>query len=992
MAATKSTARAAAVTPDERQREAIEHVHGPILVVAGAGTGKTTVLIRRIAALIRNGHARPSEILALTYTDNAAKEMRERVRAELQGADVSSLRAVTFHAYCNELLQSCGRGFKVLDEKDLWIFLRRQLRELNLNYFVRAANVTHFLDDLLEFLRRCQDELVTPERYAEYVEKLGCGALPVPRVTKSKDADSLNDDEVVGRCREIASVFATVERLLEADNLGTFGHMITRAHDLLRDDPAVLAKEQQRARFILVDEFQDANFAQVKILSALAGTSRNIFAVGDPDQAIYRFRGASSAAFGLFERHFPAAKLVVLDKNQRSLTPILRCAFAVIDRNPPVFSAGGAGSLNYKRSPLVSAREERAAEDGKPLSGAPVEIVPLSGKDFEATDLVAVIQEQRRQFRCRWKDFAVLYRSHFHRDEIAKELGEKAIPFSIENMDVLDTPEVRDVLACLGAVDSTADAASLLRVAALPQFRIDPEKFRAAMRAIPRDPKQGQPAPLAALLGQIEGGPAVLETLRRVRETISNSGGRTFATVDLLMTTFAFDRASPPLRALLKFVSDWEAKPLTKTGGVGEFLEYLRYFREARGAVCLQSDEPDAVRLMTAHSAKGLEFAHVFIIRATSGSFPSAYKEPLIDFPQALRDADSMAEGDGKTMHDQEERRLFYVAMTRARDSLILYGKQGTGKDKTPPGLMRELMKHPGLGAWRVLRAPREFQTDLFAGTTPAPAFASRTAEWLAMPPAFPLNRLSATAVESYEVCPLQFKLEREWRIPRDVPAAMQYGASMHRVLKTYYESIRLEHPLADEDVFELFRTDFGQAIVEDPYQRQLYEEQGIKQLQDYLALASRGKHPHVLHTEEHFEIKVGEATVVGRIDRIDDLGNGRVAIVDYKTGKPRAQEDADDSLQLSIYAMAAREKWGYDAERLVFYNLEENSAITAGRDRLQLEGARLKVEDVATKIAAGEFNPKPGFHCRFCAYRNLCPATEKPLQSAPPTQRAAHN
>jgi superfamily I DNA/RNA helicase len=796
MAVSKSTARAAAVTPDERQREAIEHVHGPLLVVAGAGTGKTTVLTRRIAALIRNGQARPSEILALTYTDNAAKEMRDRVQAELRGTDVSSLRAVTFHAYCNELLKSCGQGFKVLDDKDLWIFLRKQLRELGLNYFVRAANVTQFLDDLLEFLRHCQDELVSPERYAEYVEKLGCGALPIPRVTKSKDANALNDGEMLGRCREIASVFATVERLLQADNLGTFGHMITKACELLRDDPAVLLREQQRARFILVDEFQDANFAQVKILSALAGTERNVFAVGDPDQAIYRFRGASSAAFGLFERNFPGARLVVLEKNQRSLTPILQCAFALIDRNPPVVSAGGpAGSLDYRRTPLRSAREERAAVEGKPLSGGPVEIVPLSGRDFEATDIVAVIQEQRRQFRCRWKDFAVLYRSHFHRDEIAKELGEKEIPFSIENMDVLDTPEVRDVLACLGAVDSTADAASLLRVAALPRFQIDPEKFRAAMRALPRDP-QGQSTPLAVLLGQIEGGPAVLETLRKVREAMNSTGAKSLATLDLLVTTFGFDRTSPPLRALLTFVGDWEAKPLTKTGGVGEFLEYLRYFREARGAVCLQSDEPDAVRLMTAHSAKGLEFPHVFIIRATSGSFPSAYKESLIDFPQALRDADSMAEGDGKTTHDQEERRLFYVAMTRARDSLILYGKQGTGKDKTPPGLMRELMKHPALASWRIQRAAREFQADLFAGAAPPPAFASRTAEWLAMPPAFPLNRLSATAVESYEVCPLQFKLEREWRIPRDVPAAMLYGATMHRVLKTYYESIRLKRPL----------------------------------------------------------------------------------------------------------------------------------------------------------------------------------------------------
>ncbi len=159
MASTKFKPRGPAVIPDERQRQAIQHVHGPMLVVAGAGTGKTTVLTRRIAALIREGHARPEEILALTYTDNAAKEMRERVQEELRGADLSGLRAVTFHAYCNELLKENGRGFGVLDEKDLWILLRKRIRELQLSYFVRAANVTQFLDDLLDFLRRCHDEL-----------------------------------------------------------------------------------------------------------------------------------------------------------------------------------------------------------------------------------------------------------------------------------------------------------------------------------------------------------------------------------------------------------------------------------------------------------------------------------------------------------------------------------------------------------------------------------------------------------------------------------------------------------------------------------------------------------------------------------------------------------------------------------------------------------------------------------------------------------------
>src|SRR5947207_1039984 len=157
------------VQPDERQREAIEHIHGPMLVLAGAGTGKTTVLTQRIAHLIAEGHARPDEILALTYTENAAEEMKKRVQAELEGHDTRDLKVLTFHAWCNDLLHRRGANFGVLDDKDLWVYLRRNIRELRLKYFVRAANVTEFLEALLSFMRRCQDELVSPERYAEYV-------------------------------------------------------------------------------------------------------------------------------------------------------------------------------------------------------------------------------------------------------------------------------------------------------------------------------------------------------------------------------------------------------------------------------------------------------------------------------------------------------------------------------------------------------------------------------------------------------------------------------------------------------------------------------------------------------------------------------------------------------------------------------------------------------------------------------------------------------
>ena len=154
-----------------------------MLVVAGAGTGKTSVLTHRIERLVREGHAQPDEILALTYTVNAAKEMRDRVGKLIGSREVN---AATFHDYCLDLLKRVHRDFGVLDDKDLWIYLRRRIRELHLEYYIRAANVGQFLNDLLEFVSRCHDELVTPEKYAEYVQRLERGEVPIPRVAKSK--------------------------------------------------------------------------------------------------------------------------------------------------------------------------------------------------------------------------------------------------------------------------------------------------------------------------------------------------------------------------------------------------------------------------------------------------------------------------------------------------------------------------------------------------------------------------------------------------------------------------------------------------------------------------------------------------------------------------------------------------------------------------------------------------------------------------------------
>ncbi len=948
-----------------------------MLVIAGAGTGKTTVLTQRVAHLICEGHARPDEILALTYTDNSAAEMMARVREELKGAAIGGLQTCTFHAWCNGLLQRRGLGFGVLDEKDLWVFLRRRIRDLRLKHFVRAANVGQFLFDLLDFMRRCQDELVGPAEYARYVGRLERGEVPLPRVAGSKKQAELEDSEILERCQEIARVFATVEDMLREKNLGTFGHMITNAYQLLKDDPALLAEERLRTRFVLVDEFQDANFAQVEILSLLAGPAANVFAVGDPDQAIYQFRGASSEAFTLFVRNFPGARVVVLGKNRRSLSPILRCAFGIVNENPAVFGHAQKGnSICYQRMPLESLREEEAKQKGETVAASPVEIVTWRDKEVEAADLARRIQKNRKERRCRWSDFAVLYRQHNHRDELVHELAERGIPFSIEGLDVLHTPEVRDVVACLTAAVSPNEAASLFRVAALPQFRIEPTELRAAMRAVPR-----QELDLRTVLGRLPNGAAVLESVEKVHREVEKDGVRADDAVKIVIRHFGLPQSALVV-AFLKFVETWHTKAIAETGSPSEFLEYLDYFVQAKGAISLPrvEEDADAVRLLTAHAAKGLEFRHVAILRGSSTSFPCSYREPLVDFPPELRRPDAFS-SDDKTLHEEEERRLFYVAMTRAKDTLAIYAHQGRGKkDPKPTQFLREFMIHPAYKKFWFTRSAAAVQDALFAEEEQRIAVQqSNVAAWLLMPPSVNfVSGLSASAIEIYEECPLRFKLEREWNLPRDVSASLHYGAAMHGVLRTFYDAQRYQREIGDDELLEQFRSHLASAGIADRYQYELYLRQGMEQLRQFFEVARGAAPPEVVETEHKFELQVGSAKLTGRVDRIDRTGPDTVAIVDYKTGKPRSQEDADESLQLSLYALAARDAFGKHADRLIFHNLENNMEVCTTRSDGELEAAKLRVQKAAEGIARGEFPPNPKYHCAFCPYRNLCPATEK--------------
>jgi ATP-dependent DNA helicase UvrD/PcrA len=986
-----------AFKPTDQQLQAIEHGQGPMLVVAGAGTGKTTVLSHRIEHLIKSGEAKPDEILAVTYTRNGATDLvrragsilyhdldQERAAAKLLA---SGLKANTFHAYCFSLLHEAGIKFALLDDQDLFVLLRRRIGELQLEHFIKAADPGKFLKELMEFFRRCHDELRTPEDYDAYVARLERQEIPLPRVAKSKDAGLMQQEEVLGRCHEIARAFRYTEDLLKQEGLGTFGHIITRAVEMLGRRQSVLEHAQKRARFILIDEFQDSNVAQIQLAKLLAGEEANVFAVGDPDQAIYRFRGATSGAFDQFLRTFgpERVKRVTMSENRRSTPPILRCAYQAIECNPETGSKklldGG-----WKRQPLICARLER----DKSLSKAPAVHAIVHNKNEEADFVADTIEAAlRRRPSMKYRDFAVLYRNHRHRREVADELQRRDIPVQVRGADLFDAPEVRDAMAVLRILDGP-DPVALFRVAALPQFCVDPERFRAGLALA------GKNASVESVLEKIPGGFEVMETVREARHELASANGMLPAAIRIARGSFQLGD-SLPLQRLQEFAGDWGGKPkqIAGDGTLRQFIEYIELFQEAGGSLSEDGadDDPvaalaprdvtgepqDAVQLMTVHAAKGLEFPCVFVLRVISPSFPSGYKEALVEFPQELRSKDTAAESGSKTLEQEEERRLFYVALTRAMDELYICGPFAKGKkDLTPPGYMRELLGKKGTALRGAIECTQLSQATLIEKLHAAAEPIPLVSQWVQLPPRDDarLCELSASAIEQYEHCPLAYKLSRDWRIPEEPAARMQFGAAMHLAIKAHFDGVRAGRVLDEETVISCFLDEFSKTKINEGIQRELYEQEGRAQLARFLRSNLAKPRGEILQTERSSSFAIGETKVRAKMDRLDCIAGNEVAVVDYKTGKPKTQENADDSLQLSIYALAARHM-GLTAGPLVLVNLENCTAVESSRTPDQLKHTETKVVEVAAKIAAGEFEPNPGTQCHGCSYRSICPAHE---------------
>jgi DNA helicase-2/ATP-dependent DNA helicase PcrA len=969
---------------NDAQRRAITHGDGPLLVIAGAGTGKTRVITERIRHLLESDPALGGEnILALTYTKKAAGEMKSRI-VKTCGERGRDVQIFTFHAFCEEILRENGAKYAILEDVDHWILLRRNMARLKLEKFRRLAEPGQFLGDFLKFFSRCQDELVSSDDFQAFADELETDLL-IDR--KLVDDDTFAERvENVALQKEIARAYKVSEEILREKNFFSFGALITRTIELVRNDAALREKLQQRFKHILVDEFQDTNIAQLELLQLLAAEPRNIVAVGDNDQAIYRFRGASFGSFKLFLERFAGWKTgrdssafrVTLTENYRSTPNILRVATQVIAQNEV--------SSDFPNKVLAATHPE----------GERIRIAELSNEDEEATWVASELERLHRA-GTPWRDFAILYRQHNHRDRLAKELADRKIPFVISRLSILEHPLVRDVLAYLRLINKPFDDIAAARVLGAPAWHLEPvdlvrlaertRKKRTSIYDVLQSPQADlafdpSPKAIAELLEFVAAQRKLLKR-RSAADIVRNL-------IDWLeITHLASSAQQRYVRQLTEFLKTWEPKSETKS--LPEFLEYLDYFEQSGlGHICLDDEAPgDSVQLMTVHGAKGLEFPHVFLLRINYGCFPAKERSPLFEFPVKLM-KEELPVGN---FHIQEERRLFYVALTRAERKLTITTL--TEKKGKVPTFIEDILMDPAVRKRDVLQISPKVKvrdqsadgsgkntTTLFPSQSERPRIFSEIAKWAEVyhPPTPEPLKLSASAVDSYRKCPQLFLFSRQWSLKEGPAATLSFGSVMHTTVRRFIDQFRKGVRLPFDEVVHVFESEWTSAGYEDEYQESEYKKDGIEQVRVFHAefLANP---PEVLEQEKSFELPLENNVIInGRIDQINSLGKKDVEIVDYKTGKARKEADARRDLQLSIYAIAAKEILELNPVRLAFHYLQNNQIQSTTRTDKQLDEAQKVVQEAAADIRAGEFSPKRGFACRGCAYKPICPAYEESL------------
>ncbi len=947
---------------NKQQQEAVTHKNGPLLIIAGAGTGKTTVITQRIKHLIVDWDTRPDSVLALTFTDKASYEMQERIDILLPYG-YTNLWIHTFHSFCDRILRNDAHtigldsNYKLISDSEAILLMRKNIFDMGLKLFRPLGNPTKFIDALLTHFSRLKDEDISPDEYIKWAK------------TQKENDDSQ-------QYLELADSYKKYEQMKIKESVMDFSDLIANTLLLFRTRKNILKKYQGQFKFILVDEFQDTNYAQNELAIMLAGDDHNITVVADDDQSIYRFRGAAVSNVLQFKKNFPKAKIITLNDNYRSTQPILDSSYSLIQHNNPNRLEVGEGIDKKLKSHSIASKIE-------------AELIHEVRSEDEA-DAIARKIEDLTKSKYEYKDIAILVRANNHAQLITTALQRHRIPFQFLGPGYLFAQEeIKDLIAYLTFLTDLSDSVSLFRVLSMDIFDIPYIELNYLLNFA----KKNNLTLFEGLqnINQSFLKPKTQEKLIKFREMVKKhlekskkeSAGQIlyYFLVDsgLFETLNSTESVAEERRVgnIAKFFDRIKNFETERTDAniftIVEWLSLMIQMGDSPRAADIDLRDANAVNILTVHSSKGLEFKVVFLVNLVSDRFPSRERSEKIPLPAGIIKESLPADTD---FHLEEERRLFYVGMTRAKERLYFtaadYYAAGKRTKKISPFVYEALPKLKQLEAEKN-KVQQLSITDVLS------VYEDKVEKKEEKQP-LKLSYITFSNLQMFDICPLHFKAKVIFNIPTPTAAVQSFGISIHKTLYDFYKWVQEGNSPTLKQLFTILKKDWESEGYESKKHEQERFSQAVEMLKQFYK--TEVKTPaKTLAMEMPFSFTLRNGVkVFGKIDKVDKKGNG-IEIIDYKTGEDNPKAEQSHKLQLSMYALAAtRVKdaiLNQDPKNitLTLHFLEKNTKKTMNFKQEDLDKLEYELIEKIAEIEKSDFACSKGVICNrgTCEYRMLC-------------------
>lgn len=950
------------------QKKAVTHGEGPLLIIAGAGTGKTKVITHRIAYLIASKSANPEEILAVTFTEKAANEMEERVDL-LIPYSYSFVEISTFNSFGERVLRNYGLelgynpDFRLLDEVEQAIFFREHLFRFPLKYYRPLSSPTKHIQELLDSIKRLKQEDIKPDEYLEYAKR------------KIREASDDVEKESAEKYLEVAGVYEKYQEFLKKEGKIDFEDQVALVFELFRQRPSILNEFQGKYKYILVDEFQDTNYIQFELLKLLVAKHKNLTVCGDDDQSIFRFRGASLSNILNFQEVYPEAKKIVLIRNYRSTQAILDSAHKLIQHNNP-------NRLEYKFD------INKTLKSCVDTTGKSIHMLQFDTLSHEADKVAETILEKVKQGDSHG-DIAILVRRNADADPFLRALNMKEIPFRFSgSRGLYSQDEVKILISFVKSLTDFEDSRSLFYLALSEIYKADlydltvisnyAHKKNLPLHKVFKKIFEGQSPAKISESTEVKIKKIFEDLLYFVELASSKNAG---------FVIYSFIEKTAYLKALIEerslhaelkiknirifFDKVKNFSELTEDDSVHSFAQHLDLLQQVgdNPASAEAELEEDAVNVLTVHKAKGLEFSVVFIVSLISDRFPGRERREKIPIPDGIL-KETLPKGES---YYQEERRLFYVGMTRAKRSLYLTFARDYGlkRLKKVSPFVLEALDLPRVPD-EVLRTSALEEIKRYAPPADQPPVSPRVKEE-------GLLTLSYFQVSDYLTCPLKYKFRHIMRIPVLPHHTLVFGRVLHNAIHFYLRNKLSGKKMTEEEFIEEYESRW----INEGFLSREHEEMRKKAGEQALRLFHRREEtstrlPRSL--EKSFKWQLDGIKFTGRWDRIDINEQGAV-IIDFKATEVKGQKEADkrtkDSLQMDLYALSFIRTQDEPLVETQLYFLESDIIGHAQKKEKELDGAIDKIRKAEEGIRNQNYSAEPDWHnCSFCEFRSICPSS----------------